>query len=663
MSIIHGVLAVWFSSGAAAESVTESAMGGLSRITGTALLVSVVPALLGGVTAFGRRRMGGIFLVLAAVGCLFLRDTRVYGVIYLLGGILAFFLRPASRRGNYEDEYADEEGYEDDDALEDEDEGRFPRAATPFGGVEGYSREAGRKERTSRSFASRIFRGSREEREPLPADREEQEEPAEPVRRRASKVCPACGASVGITHRFCFVCGRPLHIRLSASEPETPLPEERGVPHGASFTASAEDEAVDFSEIPVHQTPARPAMKKASFWGQEEEQGQETDEETEEQDEQMADTPERVVSERGRSANSEFESAGRFDDGRFEEGIIGDRGFEDRRLEGRLEGRMEGGKFEDAEPEPPRRVFVKSVQEEQPLPRRPLHISPDNSYREFSHYTRRRKRRNRSLLRRVLGIMVVLLACGGAGWFLLGLRRLPAPIPDASFPPVDTPADFSASPDTPVAVPDGPVYPDVISTLQINAPTRGVVVGSNVNVRSDHSTAGSVVTRLNADTQVEVLDRWEGTSGNLTGPWYQLRTGGREGWIYGQYFQPLDGREATLPAGYTEALLRTFGASRTEAVQQLGPPTRQTGTALTWTGLTIGFRGESEITRLQITSAKHVLQNGLAVGISVESLYRNMGYPSDYRGGQLRYLESVNRGVSVQLMKDGKVRSVTVGNI
>ena len=99
-----------------------------------------------------------------------------------------------------------------------------------------------------------------------------------------------------------------------------------------------------------------------------------------------------------------------------------------------------------------------------------------------------------------------------------------------------------------------------------------------------------------------------------------------------------------------------------ELTSQLGQPTRQTATTLTWSGLTANFRGENEIVRLQATSARHVLLNGVTVGMTDEQLYKSVGYPSDYRSGQLRYVESGSQGMSVT-MKNGKIQTVTVGNI
>ncbi|MDR3231082.1 MAG: SH3 domain-containing protein [Synergistaceae bacterium] len=608
MSIIHGVLAILISPGAGAQSVTGVSAGGFTWITGTLLFVSAALALFGGIVSFNRRKSGGILLILAAVACFFIRDTRIYGGIYLLGGILSFFLRSPSSWDEYENEEEyeeDEEEYDDDDEpLDEEEKGKIlDRQSSSKRGFRGFSFGGGRKE--PGSVTSRISRDDRAERE---IEIEQGDPFTQPLRRRSSKVCPVCGAGVGVGHRYCFVCGKPLHI---PAEDSAALPEEDSFSVPSASPVPPEGEGTDFREAPIRYGRTRPGAAGAEDF-----------------------------------ERDDFE----------EENVGGDDGKGDDPEESEA-GISFSGATEIASPH---KVFVKPLKDGEPVPKRPLHISPDNSYQEFSHYTRRRKHRNRSLLRRIFGILVLLLAVGGVSWFLLSLRRVPGPllIPDIRHDPLPLPP----LDDQPSAIPDGPVAPDPLTALQIADPTRGIVVGTNVNIRADHSTAGSVVTRLNADVRVDILDRWEGTSGNLTGSWYQIRTGGREGWIYGQYFQPLDSRETSLPAGYTDALLKTFGPNRTELTQHLGSPTRQTPTALTWAGLTATLRGDNEVTRLQISSAQHVLQNGVAIGITGEALYRSVGYPSDYKGGQLRYLESTGRGMAVR-MKDGKVQSVIVGNI
>ena len=579
MSMIHGVIAMLLSSGEAAQSAGASGSA-FTWLTGILLIVSAVFALIGGILAFNRRRVGGIFLVIAALICLFAhRETRIYGGIYLMGGVLSFFCRRTAAYEDYDD-YEEDEDYEEED--EDENDGER-EDFHPFS----YGR---RRERAAKIKVNK---------EEYDAGGPVVSRFDEPVRVRSSKVCPACGASVGIDHKFCHTCGGPLHTSRQIEEADVE-PSSDSSPSPVFLSVEEKEplreEPMAYREFQtVFPTDSRP--------------------ETDEEDMPLLDEDE-----------DEADEPGPLD--------------------------------EPVEYTSPHKVFVKPTKDEQPVPKRPLIINPDNSYQEFSNYTRRRKRRNYSLLRRILGPLILLLAVGGTAWFLLGLRKvpepdLPVPLPDPTPVVQDQPA---------VAHTEEPENRDVLSMLRVDSPARGVVIGTNVNVRPDHSTAGASIARLNSDARVDILERWEGTSGNLSGPWYRIRFSGREGWVYGQYCQPLDARDATLPAGYTAALLRTFGADKTAITGQLGQPTRQTATTLTWSGLTANLKADGEITRLQATSAKHVLANGVAVGITEEVLYKNVGYPSDYKSGQLRYLEGNGQGMSVR-MQNGRVQSISVGNI
>ena len=117
MSVIHGVIAMWLSPGQGAV-VSGNAF---TWVTGALLLLSALLASIGGILAVNKRRAGGFFLVVAALVCLFAhRDTRIYGGIYLVGGLLAFVVRPSSEYEDYE--YDEDEEDDDDYYEEDEDE-------------------------------------------------------------------------------------------------------------------------------------------------------------------------------------------------------------------------------------------------------------------------------------------------------------------------------------------------------------------------------------------------------------------------------------------------------------------------------------------------------------------------------------------------------------
>ncbi|MDR2180130.1 MAG: SH3 domain-containing protein [Synergistaceae bacterium] len=618
MSLIHGVFEIWISSGSAGFPV-ETSGDAFTWVTFALLGAAAIFALVGGVLAFNRRRSGGFFLVVSALLCFFAHPyTRYYGGIYLVGGILAFFLHNSSgyddeeedeedyEDGEYDDDESDEEDeYDEDNDDEDDEEKDFPEDRFKNKHLKAFSYGKKRERFAPFGIRNESRKENRSENRSENRDDEGFSKLNERLRARSSKVCPACGASVGIDHKFCYTCGSPLHTSSSSIKTDS---KAAGY-DSSSVILSVGDEGSRQDEVLRQDEALR-------------------------QDEVLR--PEDLPQENA-SRFKEFQSIFPTDGARDEE----------------------NPEEEEFPPSVPHRVFVKPAMENrESVTKHHLLINPDDSYQEFSNYTRRRKRRRHSLVRRILAPLILLFAIGGAAWFLLGSSKvredeLPVPLP---IDPKATSQDFRAFPDP------EPVVEEGLPNISIASPARGVVIGSNVNVRPNHSISGAAITKLNADTRVDLLDRWEGVSGNLSGPWFQIRTGGREGWIYGQYLQPLDGRSSTFPESYTAKLLKTFGASKEELTSQLGQPTRQTATTLTWPGLTVNFRGENEIVRLHLNSAKHILLNGVAVGIPEEQLYKNVGYPSDYKSGQLRYIESGNQGMSVT-MKSGKIQSITVGNI
>ena len=190
-------------------------------------------------------------------------------------------------------------------------------------------------------------------------------------------------------------------------------------------------------------------------------------------------------------------------------------------------------------------------------------------------------------------------------------------------------------------------------------PKSGIVVGSNVNVRSDHSTSSNRIARLNVNSKIEIIGNYNVTSGQYQGIWYNVMTGGKEGWIYGRYVQPTG---SGLPAGYSNALLKSFGSNKTQLAETLGQPSRNSSTSAEWQGLTATLKGE-EITRIRIANSKYELQNGLKVGMSQTALLQIMGFPSGVSNKILQYSEGGKNGVSVQLDKNNAVSSITVNKI
>ena len=266
--------------------------------------------------------------------------------------------------------------------------------------------------------------------------------------------------------------------------------------------------------------------------------------------------------------------------------------------------------------------------------------------------------------------MLLVAAVGGALYFLLGLRKLPPgdlpPIARNEVAPVNDPLPVSPN------LPPVPVNEEVAEPVSVavaenvlpdfrpeTMPTNGIITGSSVNVRADHNTSSARITRLSVRSKVDIIGTFNVPSGQYSGIWYNIRTGGREGWVYGKYVQPVG---SGLPSGYSNALLKTFGSSKSQLVEALGNPTRSTGSSAEWPGLTATLRGE-DITRIRLSSANRELQNGLKVGMSQTALTQIMGYPSSQNGRTLNYNEGGKTGMTVQLDRNNAISSITVNEI
>ncbi|MCR4819241.1 MAG: SH3 domain-containing protein [Fretibacterium sp.] len=591
-SIIHGVFMLFGSLSIGAGPV------GLSAIWLASLpIISAIAALIGGIVAFGGSRWGALFLGLATVLCAFApRDIWIYGGLYCVGALLCIFLRPQKERVDY---YYDD-GYdaEDLDDLNDE------RSEEDYEEI--YERRMARRDSKRSMNAQSLSSAS---------------ESAPKVRRRKSKTCPYCGATVAIEHRFCPECGESLQVPSHAEIPVS-APAESG-------------------ETTLESTAASPL--------------------TEPREPQEETIPSRLSSEDFQSANSanlppEPQSAPSVQPMR----VVGPT-----------------SQYHEMEEEEPvvestrssassHRVFVRPEREDMELPKRPIEINPDMSYHDFAQYAhnRRGKYHRRSAGRRFLSILLLIVAVGGALWFLLGLRKLP----EGELPPAVRP--ITTTSESPVAEvkkeddvlvqPVKPQAPAATDALPAFTPSRsskqGIITRTNVNMRSDHTTASKKVATLSQNTRFDVLDSWS----DRKYTWYQIRTQSqsKEGWVRGDLLQLVGGE---LPAGYTKALLVTFGKNKAELSEKLGRPSKTTNSTMDWSGLSATFRGEN-VSRLRLSNAQRELKNGLKVGMSMTALIQLMGYPSNVSQNQMQYNEAGKTGVSVQINKNS-VRNITVSEI
>ena len=423
------------------------------------------------------------------------------------------------------------------------------------------------------------------------------------LRRRMSKSCPECGAIVSRENRFCPTCGTQLSV----------------IPDTDNFTLSGRDDDIDIEKL----------------------------------NDQLL-TPMSV------NADDDIPEQQPADNGALN-----------------IDDMNDGDDMSRTEATPNYRVQVKpgrSTGTDDMSRRGMKNVSGSeaaSSYQEFSRYASRGKKPKRSAGRKVLSMLLLVAAVGGALYFLLGLRKLPPgdlpPIAKTEVVketqplPIVQPEREKETPPAKVAEPVGiAVAENVLPNFTPDRePRNGIITGSSVNVRADHTTNSSRVTRLKSNTRVEVIGTHNVTSGQYAGIWYNIRTGGQEGWVYGKYVQPLG---SGLPSGYSAALLKTFGSNKNQLVELLGNPTRSTGSSAEWPGLTATLKGD-EITRIRLTSSSRELQNGLKPGMSQTALIQIMGYPSSQNGRNLNYNEGGKTGLTVQLDRNNAISSITVNEI
>ncbi len=302
-----------------------------------------------------------------------------------------------------------------------------------------------------------------------------------------------------------------------------------------------------------------------------------------------------------------------------------------------------------------------------PSPAR-IRVNPDRtekSFREFNAVARKRRRKDekRSILPLLL-LFLILISSIGAGvfWFLRKAEETPwdsavvekpvkktengsvspPPAPPVSpEPPAVQPGDVPPAPPETPAAPAAPAVP-AGEIPEITSPTRGIVLGSNVNLRGSHSIGDPVVGKVSAGNRVEVLESWtsdeaaeavtltdltltsggktvkiprgkgvhiagtSGTAGKVkitlpedkaktvyevseaslsdaqAWPWYRIKPKtGKEGWIFGKFLTVLDIKDNSLSESALEIPLTSFGTNRQELEQALGKPSKTTPKKLT----------------------------------------------------------------------------------
>lgn len=596
-SIIHGVFMLFGS-----LSVSGGAVMGIpSTLLASLPVISAVIALIGGVIAFNQSKWGALFLFIAMGLCVPARDTWLYGGLYFFAGLFCFFLK--SKQQDSDMYYSYDDDYPDDGASYPEDADFYydPEIPAP-------SQEELQSDPLRKGIIPPDFPVSRNDDDDPLSDNVSASEVLQlntenaKMRRRMSKSCPECGAIVSRENRFCPTCGTRLSI----------------LPDMDNFTLSGRDDDIDIEKLNEQLLTPIPTNDNTG----------------EIQEQQHTD-------------------------------------------EGALNIDTNDGDDMSSTHSSSRKVLVRpdsNSYAENPQ-RKSSRKTPANdaasSYQEFSRYASNGKKRRSSVMRKIASMLVLISAVGGALYFLLGLRKLPP----GELPPIartEVVSDTPSIPVKPVEQKEPDTLPAVAEPVGIavaenvlpnftpeREPRNGVITGSNVNVRADHTTSSSRVTRLKVGTRVEVIGTHNVTSGQYQGIWYNIRTGGNEGWVYGKYLQPSG---SGLPSGYSAALLKSFGSTKSQLIEALGNPTRSTSSSVEWPGLTATLKGE-DITRIRLTSSSRELQNGLKTGMSQTALLQIMGYPSSQNGRTMNYNEGGKTGLSIQLDRNNSINTITVNEI
>lgn len=647
-SIIHGVFMLFGS-----LSITGAAIPGIpSTMLASLPVISAIFALIGGIIAFNQNKWGALFLFIAMGLCAATRDTWLYAGLYFFAGVFCFLLRP-KQQNDYDDYiYADEEYEEPEDGENDK----------PYAGREGkdfyYEDEPPEQintppgERRRHSPFRRINPDMNSQIEVDDSDIGLQlnMEPAK-VRRRMTKSCPECGAIVSREERICPTCGAKLLVANDDIDTPEPL-----------MPVTPADDDKNLQTVSEHlASPVNINDDSENITGIQDIGDIEHIEDFAEEDENIA--PE-IASVEGINLDENLNEEEEYE----EMSTVQTAAPNYRVIKPRRNERIE----QDYEPQ---RVSMKKRNS------RPAKINSMNDeaaykYQAFSQSKvaqRAKKRKKRSGLRKIMSMLLLVGAVGGALYFLLGLRKLPP----GDLPPmarteivsvnsgtseqeVNVNTNTGVNDDTVAVAVDVPVNENVLPNfIPEREPKSGTIIGSNVNVRADHTTSSSRVTRLNVGSRVEITGSFNVPSGKYSGIWYSVRTGNNDGWIYGKYVQPVG---SGLPSGYSNGLLKSFGSSLTQLVESFGQPSRKTSSSAEWSGLTATLRGE-DITRIKLTNSSRELQNGLKTGMSQTALLQIMGYPSSVKNRVMSYHENGKTGLEVQLDRNNAITSITVHEV
>jgi hypothetical protein len=496
-----------------------------------------------------------------------------------------------------------------------------------------------------------------------------------PQRQRETKVCLSCGIDVQMSYKYCPLCGTELYAPpdskvdvTSESVPEyaseyVPKDEQKDVQDISNdeFKNVLKDEAEDTAEEKKDET-----IKIIGF----------------ETDTQKHETKRRyryrAAKEDEKNEETDIENA------------ESNKNFFNDKSEGvevvpvvRKTSSNEPNEIQESNDAPIKPVSVHSKKQRS--------MEVDSSYQSFGRYTQSRKRRKVSVFQRLLFVLLAVCLVGAVGSFIYKGINKGSP-PSKIEPSVqrvlfdDTPEEIQAPLENMNISIDEPVLTvtandtekqtrtEKLPYMELMPAKQIITIGGSINLRENHTTNSQSITRIQANNTYTLLEQWKtdnvsslpAADKNLTGTWYKIQVDNRNGWIYGQYAMPVDGRAASLPSGYTEALLNSFGSNIEGIEKNLGKPAKQTNRGdtivLEYANLNITLR-QNKVQSIQTTGKGHNLLNGLAVGMTFDEMSKILGAPNRFKDGVLSYLETSNHGIVIRRENDGRVRSINIGNI
>jgi hypothetical protein len=213
------------------------------------------------------------------------------------------------------------------------------------------------------------------------------------------------------------------------------------------------------------------------------------------------------------------------------------------------------------------------------------------------------------------------------------------------------------------------------------AAENATITGDEVRMRTLPTAKGSVfvVKSLNRETRVEVLGKTDFTDtiDEYTAPWYRVKHGKDDGYVFGRYVAPdagvtinvMDRAAEPYIVHFVNVGLRSFGETDAEIIKRLGEPVSVkkfkgggifeglSYYRLVYEGIVFemgGLPGEGGVWALLCTSGSYEF-GGLRIGSTVADVKRLLGEPTMTNEPMIRYQYSVKGDTPDPYRKEGDI--------